>query len=87
MATLHIAFRTQKGTSVIIRGWKGGERGEGKWSLKRLNSLKWKERKGGKKRRERKNEREGGVRERERWGEYRGEIDGGVSGWNKEGDC
>ena len=41
-----------------------------------MNSLKWKERKGGK---EDEREREGGVRERER--------DRGVSGWEKEGDC
>ena len=43
---------------------KGGERGEGELSLKRLNSLKWKERKGGKEA-EREKEREGEVRERE----------------------
>ena len=55
-------------TSVIIRGWKG------EWSKKRLNSLKWKERKGGKE----------GEREMRRVWER--EIDGGVSGWEKEGD-
>ena len=38
---------------------KGGERGEGELSLKRLNSLKWKERKGGKEA-EREKEREKG---------------------------
>ena len=43
----------------------GGERGEGEWSLKRLVSLKWKERKGGKE-----GERERRGSERERWGEY-----------------
>ena len=46
---------------------KRGERGEGDWLLKRLNSLKWRERKGGK---EAEREREGGVREREKLGEY-----------------
>ena len=74
----HSAFRSQKAlwdsTSVIIWGWKGGERGEGEWAFKRLNSLKWKERKGGKE----------GVREIRRVWER--EINGGVSGWEKEGD-
>ena len=50
--------------SVIIRGWKG------EWLLKRLNSLKWKERKGGKE----------AQREKERY------IEGGVSGWEKESE-
>ena len=44
------------------QGVKGSERGEGEWSLKRLNSLKWKERKGGK---EAKRERRGSERKRE----------------------
>ena len=64
----------------------GSERVEGEWSLKRLNSLRWKERKGGKEV-EREKEREKGELEREWWGEYEREIDGGVSGWEKEGDC
>ena len=46
--------------------WKEGESGEGEWSLNRLNSLKWKERKGGKEgERERDEE---GLREIDRWG-------------------
>ena len=46
------------------------ERGEGELSLRRLNSLKWKERKGGKEgERERERERdEESMRERDRWG-------------------
>ena len=59
-----------------------GERGEGEWSLKRLNSLKWKERKGGKE-----VEREKGEWERDEESMREREIDGGVSGWEKEGDC
>ena len=47
-----------------------------------MNSLKWKERKGGGS-----GEREGGVRERDKESMREREIDGGVSGWEKEGDC
>ena len=62
---MHSEFRTQKAqrasTSVKIRGGgKVGERDEGDWLWKRLNRVKWKERKGGKE----------VERERERWGEH-----------------
>ena len=36
---------------------------------------------------EREREREGGVREREMRRVWEREIDGGVSGWEKEEDC
>ena len=52
-----------------------------------MNSLKWKERKGGKEANtEKERERRGSERERDEESMKR-EIDGGVSRWAKEGDC
>ena len=59
----------------------GGERADGEWSLKRLNSLKWKERKGRKEaEREKERERRGNERERYEESMREREIDGGMSG-------
>ena len=63
---------------------RGVKRGEGEWGWIVLNGKK---EKGGKKRRERKRERRGSKREREMKRVWEREIDGGVSGREKEGDC